>query len=435
MTDQVALTTFKVDVTPPVGGYLCGGLHVQSVAVGVETPLYLRGVVVSANGSRYILAGIDYCYLVGRSQRRLVEALAAGAKVSADQVSLHSNHVHDAPLIDEEAHERIERLVGERIHDEDYFSDVLKRTTEAVENALKSRPREVGGIGFASHAVSQFAGTRRVLEPDGSCKIRWSVCQDAAIRDRPEGLIDPMLNQIVFYDHQQVPMVCLNFYASHPQVSDRRRMISADTIGVAMDLFEKSHPEIFPIYFTGCAGDITAGKYTTLDRPRNRLVFGVRLYDAMQEALAKARPGPVGRVRWDQRVFEVPLSQIEQNEAHFQAIIRGEGPFGPRYLAAMKLQRLEENLMRYPYRIDLMRFGEIGILLLPSEMVVEYQLYAKSHFRGRLAVAAYGDSFLKYIATDEAFDQGGYEVDPRWTEVSKGIEAIIKPELDRVLNG
>ncbi|MCC7351494.1 MAG: hypothetical protein IT446_13090 [Phycisphaerales bacterium] len=430
---QVALTTFKVDVTPPVGGYLCGGFHERSI--GVETALLLRGVIISANGSRYILAGIDFCYLVGRSQRRLIEAMAAGAGVPADQVSLHSNHVHDAPLIDEESHEYIEREAGERVHDEEFFSGVLKRAREAIELAMKSPPREVGGIAFASHAVGRFASTRRVLEPDGSCKVRFSICRDAAIRDRPEGLVDPMLDQIVFYDRRQAPMVCLNFYASHPQVSDGRRMISADTVGVALDLFEKSHPEIFPIYFSGCAGDITAGKYTTLDRPRNRLVFGVRLYDAMQEALAKARPGPVGRVRWDERVFEVPLSRIAQDKEHFQAIVRGEGPVGPKYSAAVKLLRLDEALTSYPYRIGMARFGEIGILLLPAEMVVEYQLYAKAHFRGRLAVAAYGDGFLKYIATDEAFEQGGYEVEPAWTEVSRGIESRIKPELDRVLAG
>jgi len=431
--EQTAVTTFKVEVTPPVGGYLCGGFHEQSV--GVETPLYLRGAVVSANGTRYVLACVDYCYLVGRSQRRLIEAVAAGANVPAGRVSLHSNHVHDAPLIDEEAHERIERFAGVRVHDEGYFSGVLKRTKEAVETALKTPAREVGGIAFASHAVSRFASTRRVLEADGTCKVRFSICRDAAIRDRPEGLIDPMLDQVVFYDTKQSPMVCMNFYASHPQVSDGRRMISADTIGVALDLFEKSHPDVFPIYFSGCAGDITAGKFTTLDRHRNRLVFGVRLYDAMQEALAKARPGPVGAVRWDDRVFNVPLSQIEQGEEHFQAILRGEGPVGVKYNAATKLQRLEEKLTSCPYRISLARFGEIGILLLPAEMMVEYQLYAKSHFRGRLAVAAYGDGFLKYIATDEAFDQGGYEVEPAWTEVGKGIEACIKPEMDRILAG
>ena len=40
---------------------------------------------------------------------------------------------------------------------------------------------------------------------------------------------------------------------------------------------------------------------------------------------------------------------------------------------------------------------------------------------------------LDYTAIDISFEQGGYEVDPRWTEVGPGIEKPIKDAIDEIL--
>ena len=66
-------------------------------------------------------------------------------------------------------------------------------------------------------------------------------------------------------------------------------------------------------------------------------------------------------------------------------------------------------------------------------MIVDYQLYAKDAFQGDLAVAAYGDSFLNYVAIDASFPQGGYETEPEWTEVGPGIEGVIKAAIAEIL--
>jgi hypothetical protein len=430
---DIILRTFQVNVTPPIGDYLCGGLHNR--ALGVETPLYLHGLILSANGTHYVLAGVDYCYLSGRSQQRIVAALAEAAGIPVTQATLHSNHVHDAPLIDEEAH-AIMAESGFQFHNEAYFAKVLADTGAAIHAALAHEGATVASVSHAQHPVEQFASSRRVLDSKGRCQVRWSICRDEALRNAPEGRIDPMLDQIVFFDAGQTPLACLHFYASHPQVSDGRRMISADTIGVARDLFAQAFPGVFQIYFTGCAGDITAGKYTNADKPRNRLVLGVRLYDGMRGAFAKAAPRPVESLGWANHVIELQLRPLPEGSAPYEAMLRDPSAGNStKYLAAMKVDRLRRGLQSYPFRVSRLRLGDVNILFLPTELVSEYQFYAKAHSPtpGRLAVAAYGDSFLKYVAHDRAFDEGGYEVDPNWSEVGKGIEAPICRGIDAVL--
>ncbi|HWB53583.1 MAG TPA: hypothetical protein VG722_05300 [Tepidisphaeraceae bacterium] len=406
-------------------------------AKGIEQPLSLRGIILGANNTLYVVAAIDFCYLAGRAQRRLEEALARGAGISVEQVALQSNHVHAAPLIDEESHAILAEF-GYSVHNEAYFRQVLNHAENAVANAITQQGTTIGGISFIQHPVSEFASTRRVLDADGNCHVRFSICDDQAIRNAPEGKIDPLLRQIVFFDSQSSPVAALSFYASHPQVSDRRLLISGDTIGLATDLFERTYPGVFPIYFTGAAGDVTAGKYTTTNLDRNRLVFGVRLFDGMDGAFRRANPQPLTHVGWTTVRFDVPLSEIPQPPNHFEDILRvkvpnpAESGLFHHYLASMKLYRLRQALNVYPSRISRLCLGDIQVLFLPSEMIVDYQFYANSKLGRKSAVAAYADGFLKYVATDECFDQGGYEVRSQWTEVCRGIEPVIKNAIDRI---
>ena len=379
------------------------------------------------------MAVLDYCYTCGRSHRRLEEALAEAAEVPVERVTIHSNHVHDAPLVYEEVQELIPG-----VHNEEYFSSVLDRAKQAITDALATDGTRVGGYCFGGAPVFRFASTRRVLDEKNRCHIRWSVLgdtEDQHLKNAPEGKIDPMLDQILVYDTSGRPFVALSFYATHPQVSSGRLTWSADTIGVARDLFEKANPGVFTLHFDGCGGDITAGKYSTLNRHRNRLVFGLRLYDAMQTALDRAAPEPLDRIGWANQSFDMPLRDEEEGIEHFRRVLEdASSETRDKYLAGLKYIKLREKLSHYPFRLSRLTLGDDSVLFLPAELCIEYQLHAKRRCANRLAVAAYGDCFLNYVATDEAFEQGGYEVRPIWTEVKPGCEELIKRAIDNILS-
>jgi hypothetical protein len=118
------------------------------------------------------------------------------------------------------------------------------------------------------------------------------------------------------------------------------------------------------------------------------------------------------------------LRAVEESAAALAERIREDSWRSAKYLAAAKLWRLREGLDTNPFEVSRLSLNGISALFMPAETCVSYQLHAKA--QGVTAVAAYGDCFLKYVAADEAFDQGGYEVDPRWTEVERGIEGRVK---------
>ena len=69
-----------------------------------------------------------------------------------------------------------------------------------------------------------MASNRRVVDAQAARRRlpRYSATRDAAIRDLPEGLIDPWLKAISFWDGDQ-PLAAINAYATHPDELLRRR--------------------------------------------------------------------------------------------------------------------------------------------------------------------------------------------------------------------
>jgi len=60
-----------------------------------------------------------------------------------------------------------------------------------------------------------------------------------------------------------------------------------------------------------------------------------------------------------------------------------------------------------------------GLLLAVSQTFAERQL---------------NNLVTELLAVDSLFDEGGYEVQPLWTEVGRGIERVIKDGIDEILS-
>ena len=88
-------------------------------------------------------------------------------------------------------------------------------------------------LGLGQAKVERVASNRRVTTPDGrSSFARYSATRDAAIRDLPEGLIDPWLKAISFWDGE-TPLAVINAYATHPMSYYGGGAISSDFVGLA----------------------------------------------------------------------------------------------------------------------------------------------------------------------------------------------------------
>ncbi len=94
-------------------------------------------------------------------------------------------------------------------------------------------------IGFGQAKVEKVASNRRILGADGKVKIiRWSSTTDSAAIAAPEGLIDPWLKCVSFWN-DETPLVAMTYYATHPQSYYGKGDVTCEFVGIARNDREK----------------------------------------------------------------------------------------------------------------------------------------------------------------------------------------------------
>ncbi len=400
---MLQLGTFKVDCTPPAGGKIGFGID-NTTATGVRDPLWLRGFVLAANDTRYVVASLDYTGLMNSAHDLLVGALARAVEIAPHQVVLHCVHQHDAPLIDFE----LDAILHVETHPRAWWRSVTGRCAEAARTCLANM-HSVAAVGHSETRLNGYASNRRILGPDGKVKgMRWSRCEEEELRRAPVGTIDPMLRSVAFRDSAANLLGSMTFYATHPQVASGRRLYSGDAPGEAMRLLAE-HPAGLHAFFTGAGGNVTAGKYSSVhDLESNLLTFGKRLADGIGRNLDSMIWEPVDPVNW--RVSSFPFPAKPLNKDALRAACAGERFTSVDKLTAAALLTCIEYPGNLNYTLTLLTLGNSRVLFLPGEPFVEYQLFAQSAIPDQfLAVAGNcGDSFL-YLPLARHFEEGGYE--------------------------
>lgn len=409
---DVHLSTFQVDATPPIGHPLCGG-WIRPVEA-VDDPLTLRGLILEGSGLPIVLAAVDWTGVGNESHRIWTEAIAGAAGTTPDRVALHCVHQHNAPMVDREGNEML-RAAGAPIllYDPDFFERVVGATAAAVRAAM-SEGRPVDRVRWGEATVRRVACNRRVIGADGKVKFtRTSATTDPAARAEPEGTIDPSLKSIGLYRGDRA-LARLYFYATHPMSYYGDGRVSADFVGLARASRDADEPEVFHAYFTGCAGDVTAGKYNDGARS-NRAVLADRLAAAMAEADASAEEGRLDSVEWRSAPFVfAPREDLDLDR--LAAIVADPGAKTvDRNRSAFACGWLRRSAAGRPVSLGSLGLGVARTLHLPGETFVAYQLAAAAIDPAcGLAVAAYADAGPWYIPLARSYGEGGYEPSVSW---------------------
>jgi hypothetical protein len=377
-----------------------------------------------------VLCAVDWCGLRNDANRTWRQALAQAANTTPERVAVHCVHPHNAPFADIEAEHLLQSVHGAPSLDLAFFQRVVQQSADALRAAMrKAVPISHMGIGQAR--VEQVASNRRIIGADGKVRfIRYSATKDPKIRAEPEGLIDPSLRTLSFWRDDQ-PLAALSYYAVHPMSYYGDGRVSADFCGLARQKRQDEEPNVFQMYFNGCAGNVTAGKYNDGFKA-NRPVLRDRIHGAMKTAWETTKRYPL--TTWEWRVE--PIRFAPRREKTFGEKESSESLSNPkadktrRGNAAFQLAWLKR--LDRPIELSCLDLGKAVVLHLPGEPFVEYQLQAQGLRKDTfVCVAGYGDGGPGYIPTDRAFLEGGYEptvalAAPSEKQLAEAIAKVLK---------
>lgn len=426
---KLRLASFRFKVTPPIGHSLCGGWIKPVVAT--DDDLEAIGLVLQGCGDPIVICAVDWTGLLNSAHVRWRQALAQAAGTTPDRVAVQCVHQHNAPFacLDAQAIVAAEGDLPEIVNVA-FFEECLEQAKAAVTDSLK-RLRPVTHVAWHQTKVQEVASNRRVSRDESGrvLAMRGSSCRDEALRALPEGLIDPWAKSIAFYDGDNRIAAC-HYYATHPMSYYGDGRVSSDFVGLARKRLQSDEPDACHLYFTGCAGNVTAGKYND-GSPEMRQVLADRIHDPLLNNLQQMRPVAVERVGWSSvDLLPLPNPALSADAIQRQISDPTQSVVNrnrPAYQLAW-LKRLQSGL---PITISHLRINGAGMLHLPAESFVEYQLAAQEMFPGEfLATAAYGDGGSWYIPTAKEYPHGGYEVSVAFSDPQ--IDATMREAIAKV---
>lgn len=405
-----AIAPFRFDVTPPLGHALLGGL-VQSAKV-IDDSLEGIGYVLvpDDHSAPVVICALDWAGLCNASHLAFRQALAAAARTTIDRVAVQCVHQHNAPFVCEAtrrlaaAHPKLPPAF-----DPVFFNGCLDRAAIAVRTALPNA-RTITHVGHGSARVDRVAANRRVNRDDlGRVQsMRGSSCQDQQLTGLPEGVIDPRLQTIALYAGDQ-KVVASHYYATHPMSYYNDGRVTADFCGLARRQLQTEEPDCTHIYFTGCAGNLAAGKYND-GSPTARASLTQRMLNALREAQTHLNPEPLNSIAWSVANLAPTARSVPSVEELGTTVGGDRAERVGKILQCFWQAWASRSERGDPLPLSSLTLNDITALHLPAEVFIEYQLHAQSLQPGRpIAVAAYGDGGPWYIPTAEAYPLGGYE--------------------------
>ncbi len=424
------IATFDIDATPPVGSWMAYDPVTNKWDLGLRA----RGLVLFGAGQPIVLCAVDWIGIANESHDAFRETLAKAAGTIPARVAVHTLHQHDAPDCDFAA-ERILKEAGleTRNYDSAFSRQVLQNLGLAVRDSLRQK-RNVTHLGLGQAPVHDVASNRRILGPDGKVRAtRYTACKDEALRNEPEGTIDPIVSLVSFWNKGE-PIAVLSYYATHPQSYYRTGVPNPDFPGLARFLRQLAVPGALHIHFNGAGGNIGAGKYND-GSLENRRILAERVADGMRRAWEGTVREPLspGSIRWQIEPVKLPPGRHLSEERLRTRLKEKDATY---FLSggAAQLSWLSRCLSGHEIDVTCLSLGRARVLHMPGELFVEYQLKAKA---GRpdlfVAMAAYGDYGPGYIGTAVAYDQGGYETSPGSSQVAPEVEGVLVGAIHKLL--
>ena len=388
-----------LDITPPLGTPMPGLFHERRAEV-IHHPLLVKSFVFERDGAGI---AVVVCDLIGVKRTYLDQAKARIAEtvgLAPDRVLICCTHTHTGAQTGEDA----------------YTSFVIERIADVVRLAWEER--QTAEIGWGCGREDRVVFNRRYRMSDGQVRTNPGIGNPDVVK--PVGPIDPEVGTLCLRQPGGETIGLLANYSLHyVGGGDHQRAISADYFGFFAQFIQRLQGETFVAALSnGACGDINNVNVLGNFRPKNdryqhtarvaalvaaagfwawnemTFVGDVPLGAEMEEVVLKRRARP----------SEADLARVREIEAQKNSIM------SERAFVRRVLRRMADVPEDVPTWVQVLRIGDLGLVGVPGELLVELGLEIKQHSPfGHTMVLELANDSVGYLPNRRAFEEGGYE--------------------------
>ena len=417
----------KVNITPPVGVKLIGSKGYSSDSILDD--LYVKSLVLSDGDTTLAIVSLDLLYspledITGPVRDIVREKIG----IPAQNVLVCATHTHSGPEVFRRSKLLPEKQANVDDINQAYLGSLINKIAGSVSIAYNNM-QDVK-IGAAKGDLPEIIFNRRPKKPDG--KVEMAFTLPVEVTATRKIVTDGESNVKVTFT---VPDKELEFGPVDPEVSVLR--VEDIDGGIVASLVNFGcHPvSIYPHLSTAISADYPA--YTT------------KVVEDMEGGICLYALGLAGNI--------VPIQRGVEPRKQIGKAIGGEalrkmqfvGTSGDVTLKALKKEvrftkkkpssseeAKDGDTTEYiTTEIQVLRLGDIYILGLPGEVLVEVGLEIKRRAGlEKLFVISICNDSIGYVCHERAYEEGGYE-SGTGTNLAKGAGEIMVSEALNLING
>jgi len=405
----------EIDLTPTNLPVLCAELNPRP-AEGLALPLQGRALVLANPQYQIALVTLDLLGLDKQHADAMVQAICQQAGFDPAAVVLVCSHTRGAPST--------APVAGCPAVDEAYLAQITPQIVALVQQAQAAlQPASLGsGEATLPHLVWNH---RLVTRNYRTISARWGIPENEVLY--PEGPVDPAFQVLTVRDARGFPLCLLwNFAADLPY--DVAPLVSAGLPAEVQQEVDRRMERHLPcLYLPGCGGNLSY---------HSQFPGGLAsaLASAILAVYRETPCDPEATLAASLETLILPLqdtsrfwneADIEIKAPHLKAVFAKE---------CEMLAQEAKPAVRSSLRV--LRLGRAALAALPGIPFVEAALAIKeqSPFQ-RTLVVGNCHSYDGILATQQAFERGGYEV---WTSrscrVGRGGAEFLAEQAARLLD-
>ena len=413
----------RVAITPKQPMPMAGFASRTHNSEGMLHDLWAKALVIEdGKGKRAVMVSSDLLGFPKSVSDKIRNKLKIRFGLNRDQILLNSSHTHSAPVLDGALLD-IYTLNKAQLESISNYSALLEELiVNMVGEAISDlEPAEL----YAENGVTRFQVNRR--NNNAVLLTQLSELQG------PNDYAVPVIKVL----NSKGSIKAITFgYSCHPTVLNGYQW-SGDYPGFTQLELEKAHPGATALFFQSAGADQNALPRNTVPLARQ---YGRELAAAVERVLEEDMKKLGSGLMTTYSELQLPLQSAPLEAELVNISAKTANAYEKRWADRMLIETRagKKMITSYPYPIQVWKIGELPVVSLGGELVVEYAIKVKQMLGPDAYVFGYSNDVMNYIPTSTILKEGGYEGDvahvvygmPANWQV--GIESAILNEVYRL---
>lgn len=410
----------RIKITPPTGTPMAGNVRLDNKSKGVHDDIYCNILILNDNNIKICLLGFDLIGLEYSTCNDIKSRIEKVTDILVANIVIWATHTHSGPDTGMRMYEGTDDAIT------GYLEEMTLKVIAGVAKANENYEEVILKTG--KKIVPDLSFNRRLVKKDGSVVMNFEAFEASDITGATGPVDEELITLSAWDKNGNLFAILVNFSLHAAILVGHKWLISRDFVNYLDEyILEKYGSEVVTLFANGAEGNINHLNYRDPDQMRGfgeTERVGKKLGAYVSDSIRDSSQID-GKIRFIAEKVTLPLRIISDTEKKWaDMVLERDKDLEEDMLDGIPDKTFAKMIKGMLVRTDKecetilqgLAIHNFAFVTFPGEVYVEFGLAVKklSRYKNTMVIGL-ANSQAGYIPKEEAFAQGGYEVQTAWT--------------------